>query len=563
MKILVVDDDRTNRMVLNALLVKEAYEVVVAENGQQAIELFVEYRPDMVLMDVMMPVMDGYDATRKIKSISSDLGEFVPVIFLTALNDESALWECVACGGDDFLTKPYSRVILRSKILALERVRNLYDTIKDQRDQLSIHQAHLLREQEVAERVFGQIVHPGCLNVPQIKYLLSPMSVFNGDLLLAARKPTGGLHVILGDFTGHGLAASIGAIPVSEAFYSMTEKGFSVGDIVAETNAKLKAVLPSDIFFAACYMEISKDYSTLSVWHGGVPDLLIYDNTGSIRRRVNSTHLPLGVVDNDKLDRSVEIFELFNGDRLYAYTDGVIEASGKGGDMFGQDRFEAIFAQNEDPGQLFDELLHGLQNYCDGVSQSDDTTMIEICCDASLREEETIDRQHLSHTENPPREWSFSMRLNGLTLKDFDPLPQLTQVLMDIQGLHDHRERVYTVLAELYTNALDHGLLRLDSRLKGSPEGFAEFYQQREVRIQRLQQGWVNIDLSHQIHDGGGRLTITVEDSGEGFDVEQLSQSLETNLQFSGRGIPLVRTLCSELDYQNRGTLAKAVYDWD
>ena len=517
----------------------------------------------MVLMDVMMPVMDGYEATRQIKALSTDLGEFVPVIFLTALNDESALWECVACGGDDFLTKPYSRVILRSKIMALERVRNLYDTIKVQRDQLSVHQSHLIREQEVAEQVFGQIVHPGGLNAPQIRYLLSPMSLFNGDLLLAARKPSGGLHVVLGDFTGHGLAAAIGAIPVSEAFYSMTEKGFSVGDIVAETNAKLKSVLPTDIFFAACYLEISHDYTTLSVWHGGVPDLLIYGAEKSIRRRVCSSHLPLGVVGNEKLERGVEIIELFEGDRIFAYTDGVIEASGHEGEMFGQARLESLFELNQVPAQLFDEVLAGLRHYCDGVSQSDDTTMIEICCDAKLREDDQIDRQALPHGENIPREWGFSMHLKGGTLKDFDPLPQLIQTLMDIQGLHEHRERVYTVLAELYTNALDHGLLRLDSKLKITPEGFAEYYQQREQRLAQLNQGWIDVELRHELHGEGGRLFITIEDSGEGFDNEDQSVSLEANRQFCGRGIPLVRSLCSELSYQNRGTLAKAVYDWD
>jgi len=109
MKILLVDDDATNRLVLSAYLKKDGYDTVVAENGQQAIDVFVKEQPGMILMDVMMPVMDGYEATTRIKEIAT---RFIPIIFLTAMTDEKALSKCVEVGGDDFLTKPYSRVIL-------------------------------------------------------------------------------------------------------------------------------------------------------------------------------------------------------------------------------------------------------------------------------------------------------------------------------------------------------------------------------------------------------------------------------------------------------------------
>ena len=75
-------------------------------------------------------------------------------------------------------------------------------------------------------------------------------SIFNGDLLLATRTPSGSMYVMLGDFTGHGLPAAIGAIPVAEVFYGMANKGFSIAAIVAETNRKLRAILPTEVFFS-------------------------------------------------------------------------------------------------------------------------------------------------------------------------------------------------------------------------------------------------------------------------------------------------------------------------
>jgi len=73
-----------------------------------------------------MPVMDGYEATKKIKSMMTD--KFIPIIFLTAMTDEQALSRCVEVGGDDFLTKPYNRTLLKAKIDALQRVSQLYNT---------------------------------------------------------------------------------------------------------------------------------------------------------------------------------------------------------------------------------------------------------------------------------------------------------------------------------------------------------------------------------------------------------------------------------------------------
>ncbi|MEE8305457.1 MAG: fused response regulator/phosphatase [Candidatus Tectomicrobia bacterium] len=480
LRLLIVDDDLTNRLVLNAMLVKEGHTVLTAADGQEALEVFDREQPDMVLMDVMMPVMDGYEATRQIKARTGE--RFVPVIFLTALHDETALVECVACGGDDFLTKPYKRPILRAKVEALERVRRLYATLKTQKDELATHHTHIQQEQKVAEGVFSNIVHAGCLDMPHIKYLLSPMAIFNGDLLLAAPKPSGGLHIMVGDFTGHGLPAALGAIPLSDIFYDMTAKGYEISDIVAAINQKLKAAMPTGVFCAACLLEFDPAYSTLTIWNGGIPEVLVYGRPGRKPKSLASQHLPLGVVGNDRLDRGVEIVNLAPGDRVYAYTDGVIETCNPDGEMFAQQRLDSYFVRNLHPDRLFDEIRAGLSAFRAGRSQSDDVTLVEITCDAVVANHRSTYSTAYQHTMSPSH-WQMVLELGPDTLRRVDPLPQIIQMLMEMQGLHQHRECLYTVLAELFSNALDHGLLGLDSGLKSSPERFAEYYTTREKRV--------------------------------------------------------------------------------
>ncbi len=129
-------------------------------------------------------------------------------------------------GGDDFLSKPYNSVILRAKITALERMRQLHVTMQEQRDEIAQYNARLLREQQAAKDIFDSVAHSGCLAARNIRHLISPLAVFNGDVVLAARNPAGSMYVLFGDFTGHGLTASIGAMPLAEIFYGMTQKGF-------------------------------------------------------------------------------------------------------------------------------------------------------------------------------------------------------------------------------------------------------------------------------------------------------------------------------------------------
>ena len=112
--ILIADDDLPNRFLLQTILDKQGFNVLQADDGLQAVEVFKRERPDLVLMDIKMPNMDGYEATRNIKAMSGET--FVPVIFLTATSDSDGLAKCVESGGDDFLTKPYNHVLLKARI---------------------------------------------------------------------------------------------------------------------------------------------------------------------------------------------------------------------------------------------------------------------------------------------------------------------------------------------------------------------------------------------------------------------------------------------------------------
>src|SRR5690606_2431138 len=238
--ILVADDTDTDRLILETIVRKEGHRIISAKDGIEAVAAYAQERPDIVLMDALMPRLDGFGAARQIKASAGE--ELVPIIFLTSLNDTESLVQCLDAGGDDFLSKPYNRVILQAKIKSFNRMRKMHATMIKQRDQIARHNELFLQEQAVAKQVFDNVAHSGCLNASNVRYDLSSLAVFNGDVMVAAMRPSGSMMLLLGDFTGHGLPAAIGAMPLASTFYGMVHKGFSMTDVLRELNRKLKLI---------------------------------------------------------------------------------------------------------------------------------------------------------------------------------------------------------------------------------------------------------------------------------------------------------------------------------
>ncbi|HEX5843838.1 MAG TPA: SpoIIE family protein phosphatase [Pseudomonas sp.] len=556
LSILIAEDNAADRMLLSTIVSRQGHRVLTASNGLEALALFEQERPQLVLMDALMPVMDGFEAARRIKQSAGE--ELVPIIFLTSLTEGEALVRCLEAGGDDFLAKPYNRVILEAKIKAMERLRRLQDTVLKQRDLIAKHNEHLLNEQRVAKAVFDKVTHSGCLDAPNIRYLQSPYAVFNGDLLLAAFKPSGGMHVLLGDFTGHGLPAAIGAMPLAEVFYGMTAKGYSLAEVLREINAKLKRILPVGVFCCATLLNVSFQRQVVEVWNGGLPDGYLLRSSGE-RLPLKSRHLPLGVLEPTAFNDKYEVYPLELGDRVFLLSDGVLEACNQQGELFGEARLLEVFARNRLPAGLFSEVQQALTLF--SGEQQDDVSLLEVC----LVESGSLARPPLAFADSGqshPLDWSASFEFRGETLRHFNPLPFLLQLLLEVQGLRPKGGALFTVLAELYSNALEHGVLGLDSALKSDAAGFAEYYRQRSLRLAQLTEGYVRFHLRLLPEEGGGRLVIRVEDSGPGYDGQRILDQQLSAPRLSGRGLTLVRQLSDRCSWGDDGPGVSVEFSW-
>ncbi len=555
-KALIVDDEKANRLALKSLLEKQGFQTIEAVNGAEAVDLFKRQNADIVFMDVMMPILDGYEATRQIKAASGK--RFVPVIFLTAMSDEAALALCIEAGGDDFLVKPYDKLILQSKIRSMQRIAALNREVQGMYSM--IH-----REQEIAESVYiDAIQSPNIVN-PYLRQAVRPASIFSGDLVLSAYSPSRDLFFLAGDFTGHGLLAALGAMPVSEVFRAMTTKGFSPEDILAGINKKLKVMLPVGMFFGAQLVVVNHDLEHVRVFNAGMPDVLIVDGASHrIKHRLASTGLPLGVDAGADIHDMLQYAPIAQNDKILMYSDGLIEARNAEDQEFGSRRLiDSITGAPQN--RIFTQIFNDLDEFCGAVeSQRDDVTLVEISCvHEVLPALEAHDYlRPAAHMLSGRGEWKLSLRFDGARLRETNPVPVLINYLMEMEELEAERQSLFTVITELYLNALDHGVLALDSTLKTDPAGFEAYVQTRESRLASLDNGHVIFNLSVEQKSTRRSILLRVEDSGQGFDFTTHVAPNERDMALSGRGLVLIRDLCESLEFEGNGNIAVARFSW-
>ena len=531
--VLIVEDNPADRMLLSTIVSRQGHRVLTANNGLEAVAIFEQERPKLVLLDALMPVMDGFEAARRIKALTGD--ELVPIIFLTSLSEGQALAQCLEAGGDDFLAKPYNRVLLEAKISAMDRLRQLHATVVAQRDLLARHREQLLLEQRRAKEIFDKVAHLGSLQSPGIRYLQSPYALFNGDLMLAAHDPSGNLQVMLGDFTGHGLPAAIGIMPVAELFYSMTSKGHGLSEILRAINSKLKQVLPVGVFCCAFAARINAQRGVLEVWNGGLPDGYLLRGNCAERVPLVSRNLPLGIVESEAFDARTELHGIGPGDQLLLLSDGVLECSNARGERFGEQRLLQVLNNCTDNATLFDRLQSTLWQF--SGQPSDDVSLLMVALEQATRSDTVI----WSDGGLAQRmDWSAQFVFRADSLRHFNPMPHLLGVLLEQAGLRTRAGALFTVLSELYSNALEHGVLGLDSTLKCDAQGFADYYRLRRQRLADLKEGFVCFDLQVRPQGEGGCLQIAVHDSGGYCGDEQSDSEVR---RYHGRGLQLVREL--------------------
>jgi len=531
---------------------------------------------DIILLSTDLAALDSANTVRYLQTL---IGErYVPIVLLSQdnIDDSAILIDAMAAGAHDYIEtsaepSEYTAELFSAKIASQIRIAAMQTLVQQQNAQIMDHHKHLMYEQQLAEEVFNKVSQNNGIDMANIRHWLSPIAVFNGDVLLAAPTPSGGLIVLLGDFTGHGLPAAIGTIPLASTFYSMVEKGFSMPDIIKELNAKLHAILPVSVFCCASVVQLNFDEGIVDIWNAGLPDSYVLRKDSSTIEAISSNGLALGIVGAGEYQPKPTRFNLLAGDRLYLLSDGVLEATNDKGEQFGDERLlEAISGQvNANPEKGFAAIKQQVIDFIGEHSRADDISLVELGMVNASDFAAMYKRTQKTITAEPVS-WHFSYELRPDSLRYQDPVPLLLHLLMEVPTLRRYSGQLFTIITELYNNALEHGLLGLSSALKQAPEGFKSYYIARNEHLNELKQGTVCFTLDYQGDDQQGLLVVDVIDSGKGFDYASLASltqplneaSHQAQAVLSGRGIPLLQSICSKIEYLGCGNHARVEFKW-
>ncbi len=379
---LIVDDQPIWRTVVSQMVKVRGLDVLTAASSAQAIALFERHPVDLVFMDAVLPDADGFETTRRIKSIAGS--RFVPVLFLTALSDDCDLVRAIEAGADDFVSKPCAPAVLDAKLGAMLRIREIHAALESERTEVTRLHRQLTEQVTLAESIFARILDHGRLDSLAIRQWRSAISAVSGDIVLAAVRPSGGLMVMLGDFTGHGLSAAVAAVPTAHVFFSAVANDASPSALVNEINREMHVLLPSNLFCAAAVIGLDADHRRLEIWNGGLPDVLVAREGYGIQHRFASRHLALGILEPKDFDDSVDVIDVSPDDRVFLVSDGLIEASNASGEEFGTARLEAAIVGGPSLNHAIERAQDAVNRFLANHRQHDDIAMLQISCDPAL-----------------------------------------------------------------------------------------------------------------------------------------------------------------------------------
>lgn len=562
LKILIAEDTPTNIKQLESVVQRLGHQPVVATNGLDAVALYASEAPDLVFMDIKMPLLDGISAVKRIRGL--DTNKWAPIIFYSALDSMQDIIHGLEAGGDDYIVKPASLQLLRAKINGYARLLNLQQEVLAYSKELTVWREQSEEQTRLGTHVMERLTNADGLRDPMLQHFNLAAENFSGDLLCAARAPGDVFCVMLADAAGHGLPAALTALPLTQAFYSMTAKGFPLSSIAEELNRKLKAILPADRFVAATLAAVDVRNHTIEVWNGGTPDALFITAEGSVAMAWPSRHPPLGILPVSLFSGVTETVVFHEPGDLVLCSDGLVEAEDEAGQAFGMEGLRHHLASSLDREQRFQLLRRGVDEFLGGRPARDDVSCMMVALPIDRRRNLRLETPGVIEHHGSVQEWRLDLSYGASELRYIDVVPAVLGFLSQLGILKPHQGALFLIVSELFNNALDHGLLGLDSTTKSWIGGFEIYMQQRAERLARLEEGRIN--LAFLVHQEGRKalLDISLNDSGPGFDYLHLAnlddEPQEDPPRPHGRGITLVRSLCSELIFSGTGNKVWARY---
>jgi sigma-B regulation protein RsbU (phosphoserine phosphatase) len=368
--LLLVDDNPTNLQVLYQTLETTGCKLLVAKNGETALSIAQKASPDLILLDIMMPGIDGFEVCRRLKTNPATAA--IPVIFLSALTDTKDKVQGLQLGAVDYVSKPFQPDEVIARVNTHLTIHRLKREVEKKKDAL---ESELKIVSDVQRRLLPK-------KVPEIKGLKLAVhyetSLYaGGDYYDIVKLPDNQWGFLVADAEGHSAPAAVMMAMTCALFRSYPEPPTEPGKLLYFLNNHLcKVADPS--FVTALYVVYDTNRHILKIARAGHPPPMIWRSAEQKAIEYNCSGVfPMGVDLYDQVPATTEA-ELHPGDRILMYTDGISERFNTDGKTYGEERLLRQLEANRqsDPEELLVAIMQDVDAFANGRPADDDQALL-------------------------------------------------------------------------------------------------------------------------------------------------------------------------------------------
>lgn len=367
-RVLIVDDEPDIRKILEMHLRLQGYQVKVATGGNEGLSFAREFVPDLIILDMMMPDMEGSQVCRILKR--DDTTKSIPIIFLTAQGKRENKLAGFESGAVDYVTKPFDMGELLARVSSQLKIQALYKEI-----QHYVHQISL--DLDLARRVQKCIIPQW---VPYIQGFDIAAGYFStekvgGDYYDFFPMQNDQLGMLVADVSGHGISASFITAMAKMAFKHSLENYTSLVNVLNQVNTDFHDILRTEHYLTAFMAMYNKHNHVLTYTKAGHVDQILQKADGTIHT-LETGGFFLGVFEDGGFEQKEVPLE--EGDKLILFTDGLIECKNEEGEHYGTNRLNALLETHRslDVATLERKLSEDQRQFLGGKSRSDDYTIV-------------------------------------------------------------------------------------------------------------------------------------------------------------------------------------------
>jgi len=369
--ILVIDDSKLNRAVIRDTLSGMSMTIHECENGAEGLDQLASNRFDLILVDTVMPIMDGITFLKEFKQNTGK--EFIPTILMTGSDDLNSKIKGLNVGADDFLQKPINQKELVARVCSLLRLKRTHDQLYEKNE--------LINKELFAARKIQQFIIPESFShvpYPSITGRYMPMEDIGGDFYDCYNISPEETGILIADVTGHGIPAALIVTMTKMIFSIYAPKYKSTAGLFSRVNFEIREMLLENQYITGFYAIYNKSKGLLRFTNAGHVQPYIYRRSKNKIIPLDTNGFFLGILEDANYEEKAIRIEA--GDRFLLYTDGVTELKNSDKKEYGSDGLISFMLENKDVfGDVFcDELISSLHKHCHRDKRNDDIAFLNI-----------------------------------------------------------------------------------------------------------------------------------------------------------------------------------------